>query len=112
MSINFPSSPTDQQSYTDPTSGVTFIYYATPGVWKNVKNAITVSASQPTQAYNGDIWVEINNGIVYTYANTGLASYWIEWGPDAVQTDYYLYDAGAPNTVFGTTIIAAGGVTG
>jgi hypothetical protein len=34
--INFPSSPTDQQLYTDAT-GNQFVYYSTPGVWRNSK---------------------------------------------------------------------------
>lgn len=47
--LNFPSSPVDQQTFTD-GAGHNFIYYATPGVWKN-SSAMTYpnyfSMSQP-----------------------------------------------------------------
>lgn len=34
--IDFPTSPSDQQVYTD-AAGNQFVYYSTPGVWRNSK---------------------------------------------------------------------------
>jgi hypothetical protein len=56
MAINFPSSPTDQQVFTDTASGNQFIYYSTPGVWKNVKTTPVASTtiSEVIDSFSGN----------------------------------------------------------
>ena len=56
MALNFPSSPTDQQVFTDTASGNQFIYYSTPGVWKNIKTTPVASTtiSETVDSFTGD----------------------------------------------------------
>lgn len=53
MAINFPSSPTNGQSYTDPTSGVTWVYSSSTTAWSSsfarsgyVNQVFTATAGQ------------------------------------------------------------------
>jgi hypothetical protein len=79
MAINFPGSPTDQQIYTDTVTGNKFIYYSTPGVWKNISytsgyNKVTISSTAPSSPSNGDWWFYQDAGELYIYYNN---SQWI-----------------------------------
>ena len=51
MAINFPLSPSNGNTYTDATSGATYIYVSPPGVWNkvlSVNTSITGSATSYT----------------------------------------------------------------
>ena len=61
MALNLPASPTDQQTYTDITSGVTYVYYATPGVWKR--------AAAPTSSTTQQFIADGNTSIFQLSAN-------------------------------------------
>jgi hypothetical protein len=56
MAINFPSSPTDQQVFTDNASGNQFIYFSTPGVWKNIKTSpiTATTVAETVDAFTGN----------------------------------------------------------
>lgn len=56
MALNFPSSPTDQQVYTDSVSGNQYVYYSTPGVWKSIKTTpvATTSIGETVDAFTGN----------------------------------------------------------
>lgn len=45
MAINFPSNPNDGDTHTDPTSGNTYKYFATIGVWRNHPDITTWTGS-------------------------------------------------------------------
>jgi hypothetical protein len=46
MALNFPSSPSDQQTFTDVTTGVEYIYFAVPGVWKRMASQLSGTTQQ------------------------------------------------------------------
>jgi hypothetical protein len=54
--LSFPSSPTDQQVFTDAASGSQYIYYTTPGVWKNIKTTPVASTtiSETVDSFSGN----------------------------------------------------------
>lgn len=54
--LSFPSSPTDQQVFTDAASGSQYIYYNTPGVWKNIKTTPVASTtiSEIVDSFSGN----------------------------------------------------------
>ncbi len=80
--LNFPSSPTNGQTYTD--NGVTFVYNSTVGAWEGSissgggggggGSSVTVSDTAPTSPSEGDIWFDSTDGRLYTYYDSS----WIE----------------------------------
>jgi hypothetical protein len=56
MALNFPTSPADQAVFTDAASGNQFIYYSTPGVWKNIKTTPVASTtiSEIVDSFSGN----------------------------------------------------------
>lgn len=79
MAVNFPGSPTDQQVFTDTVTGNMFLYFSTPGVWKNISytsgyNKVTISSTAPASPITGDWWFYQDAGELYIYYNN---SEWI-----------------------------------
>jgi hypothetical protein len=80
--LNFPSSPSNGDTYQD------YVYDSTLGVWQ--RNAefdrtnFTVSATQPSEAENGDVWLDSNTGLTYLYYVDVDSSQWIEFGRTVV----------------------------
>ena len=75
MALDFPSSPIDGQLYGN------FIWAASPGVWKAKPSSPTVivtSPTAPTDPNPGDIWMNSNDGVSFTYYSDGTSSQWIE----------------------------------
>ena len=71
MAINFPSSPTDQQVFTDTASGNQFIYYSTPGVWKNIR---TTPVATTTIAETVDSFTGNGSNTVYTLSTSSTTN--------------------------------------
>jgi hypothetical protein len=53
MAISYPASPSNGNTFTDATSGATYIYVSPPGVWNKVLSVNTSIAGTTTQ-YTGD----------------------------------------------------------
>jgi microcystin-dependent protein len=75
MALDFPSSPTDGQ-----VSG-NYVWSASSGVWKAKPSSPTVivtSPTAPTAPNPGDVWMNSNDGVSFTYYADGTSSQWIE----------------------------------
>ena len=46
MALVFPASPSDQQTFTDSTTGLVYIYYSSPGVWKRMATQLSGTTQQ------------------------------------------------------------------
>jgi microcystin-dependent protein len=81
MALDFPSNPTDGQSYES------YIWSAISGAWKAKPTQGTVatpSSSAPGSASSGDVWFDTNRGISFVYYNDGTSSQWVEMLSSAV----------------------------
>lgn len=73
MPITFPSSPAEGDTYT--LSNRTWIYngtkwqLATTSTAINITTDVTVSASEPTSPSDGQLWMDSDDGKLYTYYN-------------------------------------------
>ena len=80
MSLDFPSSPTDGQTFDN------YIYDGTKGVWRiqpnvpGVTSRFYVSDTTPTDPVNGEIWLNSTDGNTYIYYVDGDSEQWIEIG--------------------------------
>ena len=55
MALNFPTNTTSP--YTDPTSGVKYIYNSAVGAWESaIQPPAVISASTPTVTIDGFLW--------------------------------------------------------
>jgi hypothetical protein len=45
---------------------------------------IYASSSPPPSPFEGDLWLDTDTGITYTYWNDGTSSQWFEFGPDPI----------------------------
>lgn len=50
-------------------------------------SSVTFSATAPENPNDGDIWVDTNSGIEYSYYNDGVSSQWVEFGSPSGYTD-------------------------
>ena len=68
MALNFPSDTTSP--YTDPTSGVKYIFNDAIGAWEAaIQPPAIVSATQPNIAIEGFMWWNSTSNILYVYEN-------------------------------------------
>jgi len=77
--IDFPSSPTNGQVFTDGAS--TWVYDSAKGAWRSAPyepGAAITSATAPTNPQNGDIWFNTEDGTTYVYYNDGNSAQWTE----------------------------------
>ena len=75
MAINFPSSPTNGQTYLG------YYWDATKGAWRSQQtnsSSVITSPTTPTGATAGDLWFNNNDGTLYVYYNDGISTYWTE----------------------------------
>lgn len=47
---------------------------------KNVLAMYTASASPPSSPDPGDLWLDLDSGILFEYFDDGTSSQWVEWG--------------------------------
>ena len=75
MTLEFPSSPTNDQVYEN------YIYNSTAGAWQKLPgNAFAdaaVSDTPPVNPNNGDLWLNSADAKMYIYYNDGDSSQWI-----------------------------------
>ena len=84
--LNFPSSPTDGQTYTSGTT--TWTYRTSYGVWDITSSGPTgytgskgttfIGDSPPASPVNGDTWFDSSEGIRYVYYADGTSSQWVQ----------------------------------
>jgi len=75
MTLDFPASPTDGQTYGN------FIWSASTGAWKakpSVSTTTIHSSAIPTTANAGDVWFNTNTGVSFTYYDDGTSKQWVE----------------------------------
>ena len=72
MALDFPTSPSNGQTYTNGT--LTWVYDSTQGKWKAVRSAaVIVSATAPTGT-EGAFWYDTTDGTLMVYYD----SFWVE----------------------------------
>ena len=79
--MDFPSNPSDGQ-----VSG-NFVWSASTGAWKakpQLQQTVTQSPLVPANPNVGDIWMNTNLGISFTYYDDGTSKQWIEMVSSAV----------------------------
>jgi hypothetical protein len=82
MPLDFPSSPTNGQTYNG------YTYNSTKGVWvidSSMIASMSTSASAPSNPLPGDLWYDSDTGFVFVYYNDGTSSQWVEIIASAVQ---------------------------
>lgn len=75
MPLDFPSSPTNGQTFGQ------YTYDSTKGVWRVAANNATSVISSPTAPSSpaaGNVWFNTNDGSLYVYFNDGDTSQWVE----------------------------------
>jgi hypothetical protein len=75
MALDFPATPTDGQEYDN------FIYSATKGAWTSKPNLpvkTAVGPVAPSNANEGDQWLDSNTGTLYVYYTDADSSQWVE----------------------------------
>lgn len=86
MSLDFPSSPTDGQTFGS------YVWSASKGVWQAREESAAVAVTSPTKpvyANSGDLWYNTSTGITYVYYNDGSSGQWVEMvtsGLPAIET--------------------------
>ena len=80
MAIDFPSTPSNLQQYTDPTSGESFTYYTTPGAWKKTNTGYTGS--------KGDTGATGATGAGFTGSKGDTGSTGFTGSQGSTQSDY------------------------
>lgn len=71
MAINFPSTPTNEQTYTE--NGITYVYSSAKGVWNVVAPAITGNSLNNQILYNSSNTIAGSNGMVYIASSNTVA---------------------------------------
>ena len=86
MPINFPNSPTNNQTYS--YGGRSWVYNSASGAWIIQTIGSTGFASTNTAPVSpavGDEWFNPDTGALYKYINDGDSDQWIELGPPGLQ---------------------------
>ena len=68
MALNFPLNPSDQSIYTDPTSGLKYIYNTSIGGWETAIQPpviITTDGVAPDIAIDGFLWWDAQTRVLY-----------------------------------------------
>lgn len=75
MALDFPSNPTDGQTYDN------YVWSDSKGVWLSKKEQAPIAITSPTlpsNPKNGDLWLNTSNGLVFAYYDDGTSSQWVE----------------------------------
>lgn len=83
MPLNFPSSPTANQIYSDSTTGNRYLWDATNNVWKWTPNTVTLTVQSlvPGTPTPGQLWFNSDLGRLFIYYSDADSSQWIEASP-------------------------------
>ena len=84
MALNFPSSPTNGQLYTDTLSGNSWTWDSANTCWKSTSTyiqTITVSSSAPGTPAVGQLWWNRDYGRLLVYYSDGDTSQWVDASP-------------------------------
>jgi len=101
MAVDFPTSPSNGQTFT--SGNITYTYNATAGLWNSAASgasggggsSVTVSDTAPTSPSDGDMWYNSLDLNLYVYYNDGSSSQWVQSAPQQAGV------AGADSTVAG-----------
>jgi hypothetical protein len=86
MPINFPNSPTNNQTYS--YGGRSWVYNSASGAWiiQTIgSTGFSSSNTAPVSPAVGDEWFNPDTGALYKYINDGDSDQWIELGPPGLQ---------------------------
>ena len=91
MPIDFPSSPSNDQSYT--YNNFVWVYNTTANAWISqgvsggAGGGFTSGTTAPASPSAGDEWFDTTTGILFKYINDGNSSQWIQpsAGPQGFQ---------------------------
>jgi hypothetical protein len=75
MAIDFPSSPTNGQTFNG------YVYSTSVGAWQakpSAQSPFYTSDTPPGNPVAGDSWFNTNDGTMYVYFNDGNTSQWVE----------------------------------
>jgi hypothetical protein len=84
MAVDFPTSPSNGQTFTSGT--ITYTYNATAGLWNSAASggggsSVTVSDTAPASPSDGDMWFNSSDLKLYIRYNDGATSQWIIAAP-------------------------------
>jgi len=84
MAVDFPTSPSNGQTFTSGT--ITYTYNATAGLWNSAASggggsSVTVSDTAPTSPSDGDMWYNSLSLKMFVYYNDGSSSQWVPASP-------------------------------
>ena len=84
MAVDFPTSPSNGQTFTSGT--ITYTYNSTASLWNSAASggggsSVTVSDTAPTSPSDGDMWYNSLDLNLYVYYNDGSSSQWVQSAP-------------------------------
>ena len=84
MAVDFPTSPSNGQTFTSGT--ITYTYNSTAGLWNSAASggggsSVTVSDTAPTSPSDGDQWYNSLSLKMFVYYNDGSSSQWVPASP-------------------------------
>ena len=84
MAVDFPTSPSNGQTFTSGT--ITYTYNATAGLWNSAASggggsSVTVSDTAPTSPSDGDMWYNSLSLKMFVYYNDCSSSQWVPASP-------------------------------
>ena len=110
MAVDFPTSPSNGQTFTSGT--ITYTYNATAGLWNSAASggggsSVTVSDTAPTSPSAGDMWYNSLSLKMFVYYNDGSSSQWVPASPQQAGADGATGPAGADGSATSYANLAA-----
>ncbi len=100
MAINFPDSPSNNDTYTDPVNGNRYIYDSANSAWKSASTfqySVTISSTAPGSPQQGTLWWNQDYGRLLVYYQDANTSQWVDAAPADDKTVIF----GVANGAFG-----------
>lgn len=111
MAINFPDSPSNNDTYTDPVNGNRYIYDSANSAWKSASTfqySVTISSTAPGSPQQGTLWWNQDYGRLLVYYQDANTSQWVDAAPADDKTVIF----GVANAAFGKANTALQNTTG
>ena len=110
MAVDFPTSPSNGQTFTSGT--ITYTYNATAGLWNSAASggggsSVTVSDTAPASPSDGDMWYNSLSLKMFVYYNDGSSSQWVPASPQQAGADGATGPAGADGSATSYANLAA-----